>query len=125
MAKEGKTQVFWDTGKGESYKSWSTMYREGNKVTFWYHDFDHEDNREYDYIGQFPIEDYRRAIEELQSTATAELTEPRGTLNMILRGKTVSLIFSGTPSPCSTPGGALLSGSGPVYCEITKMLLKD
>ncbi|MDP2910341.1 MAG: hypothetical protein Q8N58_00955 [bacterium] len=123
MEDKKEIQVFWDTGKGERHKSWSTMHREGNKVIFECRDFDHEDNREYDYIGEFSVEDYRRAIDELQKTLVAELTEPRSALRMVLEGEIVNLRFQGTPSPCSTPGGALLFGTVPSSCEISKMLL--
>ena len=101
------------------------MYRDGDIVIFWQRSFDREDYRDYDYIGQFPVEDYREAVEELKRTGMAELTEPRGTLIMTLEGKVVGLMFFGTPSPSKTPGGARLSGSVRNSCQLNKMLLKD
>lgn len=121
-------QVFWDDcpREHEDYgKSGSRMYREDDFVIFQYIDFDSEDQREYAYTGKFPVEDYKKALKGLQRTGRAKLTEPLGTLTMSLKGNIVHLTFSGTPSPCTTPGGSRLSGSVPSSCEIKKMFLKD
>jgi len=126
-------QVFWDNyprKPGWEYpedygKSGSRMYREDDFVIFEYLDFDGEDQREYEYTGKFSVEDYKKALDQLQKTGRAELTEPRGTLIMNLKDNTVHLTFLGTPSPCTTPGGARLSGSVPSSCEIKKMVLTD
>jgi hypothetical protein len=118
-------QFLWDNGFGKRYESWSAMYIEDDAVVFYYRNFDKEDSQEYDYIGQFSLEDYKKAIEKLQKTGTAVLVEPRGELNMALKNGIVYMSFNGVPCPSATPGGASIFGRVNALCKIEAMILTD
>jgi hypothetical protein len=86
--------------------------------------YDHEDDREYSYEAKFDLNDFRWAVRQLYLGGKRKVIGVGGNLEMEKvneKGK-VEMKFSGTPFPCSTPGGASLSGSILSSCELSDLL---
>lgn len=138
-------QDFWYHPGQEMYpdgprKNGSRMYRQGESIFYERNNYDEEDSREYEYRGQFTVEDYRKAMQELQEKGRAEIggLDPRDSEATQRQGLSVSLIFrrmpdwdgyvelifSGSSLSCS-PGGAGVSGSLHGHHKLEQLLLKE
>jgi len=93
----------------------SRMYQQGDKVVISSEQYDHEDNRLYEYEGVFALADYKRAFNKFRSTGNpvtvagvdgAELTISRD-------GRRIKLSLS-----CSASGPPSLCGAICSYSEI-------
>jgi hypothetical protein len=119
-------QTFWDTVQrdGLGYpQSGGSLKRADDQITYEFYDYDHEDNRMYEYFGLFLVADYQKALEELQRTGRAHLRGDSAEITMQQQVDMVEFCFSGTPGPCSTPGGAGLSGSVRTRVKLEKLVL--
>lgn len=129
-------QDFWYYPGQEIYiggprKNGSRMYRQGEFIFYERDNYDEEDSREYEYRGQFKVEDYRKALQELQEKGRAEITgiDPRdsASVGLIFQKRPnsyIELIFSGSSLNCS-PGGARVSGSLQSHLKFEQLLLKE
>lgn len=75
------------------------MSRGGDSIFYEYHSFDGEENRTYSYYGTFKVEDYKRAIAELEKAHEAEINGSGCRLHMKRLDDRIELTFHTVPTP--------------------------
>lgn len=120
-------QVFWNTGDQEFNKSNSRMYRSGDVVSLEVEDFDSEDLRRYDYSATLKWQEYLELVEKLQKGESGSLKSVNDKTSVFFAGSSdgfVMITLSGSPSPCSSPGGTCIQGSPRIVARLDTLLPK-
>lgn len=121
---------FWGKAKPSQFdpdygKTASRMYLEGSQVFLEGEMYDHEDNRLYENSGSFSVDDYRRAIQELQQQNETHVVNPVSGCTLSLRKENgrVEIRLSGATYPSSTPSGAALSSTAFFNASLNQLQL--
>jgi len=120
-------QVFWNTGDKENNASNSRMYRDGDFVFLEVEDFDREDVRRYDYSAKLNWAEYLDVLKDLQKGESGSLKSVSDRSCVSFAGSSdggVLITLTGSPSPCSAPGGTSIQGSMRISEKLETLLPK-
>lgn len=127
-----KRHYFWGQAKPSQFdpdyeKTASRMYLEGSQVFIEGEMYDHEDNRLYENSGSFNVDDYRRALHDLQEKNEAHVVNPDNSSALSFKKENgiIEIKLSGTTYPSSTPGGAALSSTAVFHASLDQLRLVE